>query len=145
MNVYEYLRLIKKYDYRVKCAQEEIERLSQLATTASAVDYSVERVQNGKANQEPSFVNTLDKLTEARKKFDELIKEYMRLRDHIYEQVSEMPDALQARVIYLHYFEFMNLYQVAKDTNYSYNWIRIVFTNGIKSFTKLHGEEFEEL
>ena len=28
MNVYEYLRQIKKYDYRIKCAKEEIERLS---------------------------------------------------------------------------------------------------------------------
>lgn len=145
MNVYEYLRQIKKYDYRIKCAKEEIERLSQLATTASAVDYSVERVQNGKTEQEPSFINALDKLDAARKKFDNLVTEYTRLRDHIYDEVDSLPDALQSRVLFLHYFEFKGMHQVAKETNYSYNWIRIVFTNAIKSFQNMYGEEFEEL
>lgn len=145
MNVYEYLRQIKKYDYRVKSAQEEIERLSQLATTASAVDYSTERVQNGKAEQEPSFVNALEKLTEARQKFDQLINEYTRLCNHIYDQINDMPDALQARVLYLHYFKYMNVYKIADETNFSYNWIRKVFMHGIKSFKSLYGEEFEEL
>ena len=67
MNVYEYLQQIRQIDYKVKNVKSEYDRLMVLATSASAIDYSVDRVQNGKTEKEPSFVKTLDQVEAQRK------------------------------------------------------------------------------
>lgn len=141
MNVYEYFHQIRKLDFKVKNAQAELERLQVLSESVNAVDYSVDRVQNEKANKEPAFVYVLDQIDSMSHRLAELIAQYNDLRDLIFTQIESL-DSVQARILYLRYFEFMSLERVSCEMNYSYYGTRSIYRAAIRKFKALYGEEF---
>lgn len=144
MNTYEYLNQLRQIDYKIKNAKSELERLETLATTASAIDYTRESIQNGKAEQEPAFVRTLDQIADKVARLDEMLTSYECIREKIYNQVNNLPNAQQSRVLYLRFFEFKTLEKISCELNYSFYGVRAIYRGGLRSFRRIYGEEFEE-
>lgn len=142
MNVYDYLNQIRKLDYKVKNAEAEIDRLRTLATSAGAMDYSVDIVQNAKATQEPSFVHTVEQIDGQLEKLQKIISDYNDLRTDIYNQINSLTP-IYARVLYLKYFEFKNWEKISKDINYSYSGVRYLFRGAIREFRERYGECYD--
>ena len=114
----------------------------ELATTAGAIDYTRESIQNGKTEKEPAFVKVLDQIDERRTELFELIQNYEALRSKIYRQIETLP-AEQAKVLYKRYFEYKKLERVAIDINYSFYGTRSIFRAGIRNFNKMYWREFD--
>lgn len=143
MNVYEYLNQLRNYQYKVENARSEIKRLESLATSVGAIDYSRESIQNGRTEREPSYVYTLEQISEHREKLVALVKEYDELRHTVYLQIEELEDGLQAKVLYLRYLEFKNLKrEIPRIISYSQAGTRNIYRAGIRNFKRIHGEEF---
>lgn len=144
MNIYEYLQQIRQLDYKVKNAKSEYDRLMILATSAGAIDYSVDRVQNGKTEKEPTFVKTLDQLADQRRELELMMIHYNNIRNRIYLQIDSLPSATQARVLYLHYFEYKPLDRCAYEMNYSFGGVKKIFRAAIRNLRNKYREEIEE-
>lgn len=144
MNVYEYFQNIRKLDMKIRSANNEIERLNTLISSASAIDYSVERVQNGKTEKEPSFVYTLDQIEENRAKLSAMILRYENYRNDAFTRLDILTPN-QSRVLYLRYFEYKSLERVSREMHYSFNGCRKIFRSAIKKFAEVYGEEFEDV
>lgn len=142
MNVYDYFRLIRKNDYKVKNAKAEFQRLMDLAQSVNAVDYSADRVQNGKTNQEPAFVHVIDQIDDKQRALAELISKYNQFRDLVFSQVESL-EPVQARVLYLRYFEFKSLEKISVEMHYSYYGTRSIYRGAIRAFKAKFGEEYE--
>lgn len=141
MNVYEYFQNIRRLDYKIKSANSEIERLTELITSASAVDYEVERVQNGKTEKEPAFVHTLDQIDEHRQKLSQMILQYEKYRNKAFERLDVLTP-MQSRVLYLRYFKYLSLEDVANEINYSFFGCRYIYRAAIKKFKEVYGNEY---
>lgn len=141
MNVYEYFQNIKKLDYKMRNIRAEMNRLEELSVSAGAVDYSTERVQSGKAEQTPTFVHNLEQMAEQRQRLLETAYKYESYRNLAFERLDVL-EPLEARILYMRYFEYKNLETVADELNYSFFGVRYNYRSAIRKFKEHYGEEF---
>lgn len=143
MTTYDYLIQIQTIRSKIRTIEREIKHLSEVAESASAIDYTRESIQNGKADKEPTFVRVLDQVEEQKNKYLEMIISYNAIREKIFAQVNALPDENQARVLYKRFFENKKLEEIARETNYSIWRIRDFYRAGKREFRRRYSEEFD--
>ena len=70
---------------------------------------------------------------------------YNNIRNRIYMQIDSLPSATQARVLYLHYFEYKPIEKVAIEMNYSFGGVKKIFRAAIRNFRNMYRDEIEEI
>lgn len=134
MTALEYLLEVRAMDYRLQNLEDEIKELISISQRAGAMDYSKEFLDGGEAVKEPAFLKALDKVEDKNEHYQELIDEYKGYRKEAYDKVQKLSDPIDARVLYLKFFQYKTFETIAKELNYSFGAVRHHYYDGLKEF-----------
>jgi len=118
MTTKEYLQQIRKLKNRVDQCIEQLDVLKSYG--AKAIDYSAVRVQTSPANQMEAVVI---QITEEEARLNELLRQYIRQKREIVQQINSLTDERHVVILYKRYVEFKSFTIIAKEMHYDYNWV----------------------
>ena len=120
MKAFEYLNQIKKMDAKINNDIEELESLQTLATkTTSALGGN--RVQASGSQQK--MADCVIKIAELKENINAEVDAYVEYKEQVKQFIHEACDADCCRLLYLRYFRYETLEGIAKEMNYSREWI----------------------
>ncbi len=135
MTAKQYLRQLARLQLNIKILTEELEeRRTRLTSTAAPVlGDKVQSTPKGDA-----FAAAMAAIADKDIQRQELVFIYEQQRDRIVGQIIELPNPLQARVLYDRYVRNRTLVQIADATHYSYTRICHVHGQALADFFRLY-------
>ena len=135
MTAKQYLRRLARLQQNIQILTEELEeRRTRLTSTAApALGDKVQSSPRGDA-----FAAAMAALADKDTQRQELVFIYEQERDRIVGQIIELPNPLQARVLYDRYVRNRTLVQIADATHYSYTRICHVHGQALADFFRLY-------
>jgi DNA-directed RNA polymerase specialized sigma subunit len=135
MTAKQYLRQLARLQLNIKILTEELEeRRTRLTSTAAPVlGDKVQSTPKGDA-----FAAAMAAIADKDIQRQELVFIYEQQRDRIVGQIIELPNPLQARVLYDRYVQNRTLVQIADATHYSYTRICHVHGQALADFFRLY-------
>ncbi|MDY4968767.1 MAG: hypothetical protein SO101_00695 [Lachnospiraceae bacterium] len=130
--------------------QDEIVKHLQLEKKqAEELIYSVGSPgTEGKVQTSASADQTLKQIIDLEKKREELAaacNAYMDFRIKVTEQIHQLPNETQRRVLYEHYMKFESLHEIAKKLHFDYSYVASLRRKGITEFFRLHKKTIETI
>ena len=135
MTAKQYLRQLARLQLNIKILTEELEeRRTRLTSTAAPVlGDKVQSTPKGDA-----FAAAMAAIADKDIQRQELVFIYEQQRDRIVGQIIELPNPLQARVLYDRYVQNRTLVQIADATHYSYTRICHIHGQALADFFRLY-------
>lgn len=135
MTAKQYLRQLTKLELNIRILTDELEeRRTRLTSTAAPVlGDKVQSTPKGDA-----FAAAMAAIADKDIQRQELVFIYEQQRDRIVGQIIELPNPLQARVLYDRYVRNRTLVQIADATHYSYTRICHVHGQALADFFRLY-------
>lgn len=135
MTAKQYLRQLARLQLNIKILTEELEeRRTRLTSTAAPIlGDKVQSTPKGDA-----FAAAMAAIADKDIQRQELVFIYEQQRDRIVGQIIELPNPLQARVLYDRYVRNRTLVQIADATHYSYTRICHVHGQALADFFRLY-------
>lgn len=135
MTAKQYLRQLSKIELNIRILTDELEeRRTRLTSTAAPVlGDKVQSTPKGDA-----FAAAMAAIADKDIQRQELVFIYEQQRDRIVGQIIELPNPLQARVLYDRYVQNRTLVQIADATHYSYTRICHVHGQALADFFRLY-------
>lgn len=131
----EYLLQIKRLEWEVYLNQEAVDRV-RARLDLKGISYDKDRVQSSPDDIMPDLIDRLIKLEEIterkRTELDALIT-------LIVEQITNMDDIIDQKVLYEHYIKGQSLGYIAKELHYSYDWTKHRHGTALQAFEKKYG------
>ena len=135
MTAKQYLRQLSKLELNIRILTDELEeRRTRLTSTAAPV--LGDKVQSSPRGD--AFAAAMAALADKDIQRQELVFIYEQQRDRIVGQIIELPNPLQARVLYDRYVQNRTLVQIADATHYSYTRICHVHGQALADFFRLY-------
>lgn len=135
MTAKQYLRQLSKLQQNIRILSEEIEeRRTRLTSTAAPT--LGDRVQS--SPKADAFATAMAILADKDLERQELIYVYEDMRDKIVDQILELENVAQQRVLYERYVHGKALKVIAVEMSYSYDRICHIHGEALISFTKRH-------
>ena len=135
MTAKQYLRQLARLQLNIKILTEELEeRRTRLTSTAAPV--LGDKVQSSPRGD--AFAAAMAALADKDLQRQELVFIYEQQRDRIVGQIIELPNPLQARVLYDRYVQNRTLVQIADATHYSYTRICHIHGQALADFFRLY-------
>lgn len=135
MTAKEYLERIQLRDEQINQKLHELEDLQRRRTVISAVDYSKEKLSGSRSNEAP-FEKLSDKITDLIAEINREIDLFVTEKHEIINQIQALGDCKFVKLLYMRYVEHKDLRAIADEMNYSYDYIRELHTNALKTFLK---------
>ena len=135
MTAKQYLRQLSKLQHRIKILQEEIaERRTRLESTTAPV--LGDRVQTSPGGDR--FADAIAILADKDLQRQELVWIYENMRDKIVDQILELDNDTQQKVLYERYVHEKYLKDIAREMSYSYDRICHIHGEALISFARKH-------
>lgn len=135
MTVKQYLRQLSKLQQRINILKDEIdERRTRLESTTAPV--LGDRVQTSPGGDR--FADAIAILADKDLQRQELVWIYENMRDKIVDQILELENTTQQKVLYERYVRERYLKDIAKDMCYSYDRICHIHGEALISFARKH-------
>lgn len=120
MTAEKFLQQIERADRTIDNKLSEIYRLRCLATSIT-VPTDREAVQTSGVSDKVG--NTVAKIIDLENEIDDLIDEYIDIRQQCIKVVEALSDPLQYAVIHKHYVQYKSFVEIAEEENYTYDGI----------------------
>ncbi|MFI3254440.1 MAG: sigma factor-like helix-turn-helix DNA-binding protein [Eubacteriales bacterium] len=95
----EYLQRAKGLDHSIRCNEQELEEIRQLAMSVGITDYEKERVQESSYNQEAHFTKKIECFIEMEKKIKEDTLRLLNVKIKIHESVQSVKNLEERSVL----------------------------------------------
>lgn len=132
MTAKEYLSQVRRLRHLVKREQDQIAELRAMAESVGALRYDRDVVQSSPSND--AMPNCLIRITEAEARARQKLEEYFDLTATVISQLNQITPGLYSDVLYMRYIEGKNLFRIADELNYDYNYIRKVHGWALQAF-----------
>lgn len=135
MTAKHYLRQLAKIQRSIEILKDEIdERRTRLESTSAPV--LGDRVQTSPGGDR--FADAIAILADKDLQRQELIYTYESLRDTIVDQILELDNEIQQKVLYERYVHNRMLKSIATELHYSYDRVCHIHGEALISFTRKH-------
>ena len=135
MTAKQYLRQLSKIELNIRILTDELEERRTRLTSTAAPPLG-DKVQSSPRGD--AFAAALAALADKDLQRTELIYVYEELRDKIVEQILELDDAVQGRVLYERYVRAKRWDVIASEMNYSIQRIFQIHGNALVEFARKH-------
>ena len=132
MTARQYLLQIRKLNYNLYVLGEEIE-LRRAKLTSTSAPIGGERVQ---PSPDDKFATMIAALADKELQQAEQVIIYQALRDRIVDQILDMQNELQQKVLYERYVNMLDWRTIAKKLAYSEQYLWRVHGNALTAFAK---------
>lgn len=137
MTVKEYLQQLYKLNVTIEQRKQEKADLRESIYSIRSNNYSEERVR-ASVPADSTHERVMVRIIELENKIDRLITEQVELKDRIIEQIHDLDNVDQIKVLYKRYVLFEKVEQIAEDMNFSYRSIYRLHDRGLEEFQKIH-------
>ena len=120
MTAVKFLEQIERADRTIDSKLSEIYKLRCLATSIT-VPTDREAVQTSGVSDKVG--NIVAKIVDLENDINNLIDEYIDIRQSCIEVIESLSDPLQYTVIHKHYVQYKSFVEIAEEENYSYDGI----------------------
>lgn len=134
MTAKQYLSQIRRLRHLIKREQDQIADIRSMAESVGAIRYDKDPIQSSPAND--AMPNYIIQLTEAEARAKQRIEEYLELVMTIRTQLDQITPGLYSDILYMRYIEGKNLYRIAEELNYDYNYIRKIHGRALQAFDR---------
>ena len=134
MTAEKFLQQIERADRVIDNKLSEIYRLRCLATRIT-VPTDREAIQTSGVSDKVG--NTVAKIIDLENEIDDLIDEYIDVRQRCIKVVEALSDPLQYTVIHKHYVQYKSFVEIAEEENYTYQWILRVHNKALKEISEI--------
>lgn len=135
MTAKQYLRQLSKLQQRINILKDEIaERRTRLESTTAPV--LGDRVQTSPGGDR--FADAIAILADKDLQRQELVWIYENMRDKIVDQILELDNEIQQKVLYERYVHNRMLKSIATEMHYSYDRVCHIHGEALISFTRKH-------
>lgn len=135
MTAKQYLRQLTKLELNIRILTDELEERRTRLTSTAAPPLG-DKVQSSPRGD--AFAAAMAAIADKDIQRQELVFIYEQQRDRIVGQIIELPNPLQARVLYDRYVRNRTLVQIADATHYSYTRICHVHGQALADFFRLY-------
>ena len=132
MTAKQYLRQLSKIEQNIKILTDEIEERRTRLTSTAAPPLG-DRVQSSPKGD--VFASMMAALADKDIQRRDLIWTYEQLRDEMIDQILELDDATQSRVLYERYVKHKRWDAIAEDMHYTVQRIFQIHGNALVAFT----------
>lgn len=123
MTAKEYLQQLYRLKERVERQKDKLATLKSMLTSIRSPVTSDEKVI-GENTSGASFEKIVEKIEENEIELNNLIDNFLYMHDKITGELEELNNNTHEELLYKKYVQFKSLETIAKEMNYSYNWIR---------------------
>ena len=141
MTAKEYLNQIKSLKLSISYKRDEITQMYDEILSVSGIDYSKDRVDTS-TQAGAAFERTANLIADREKELHELVERMELTRIRIEKQIEAMEDETYKMILRRRYVQEWQLYDIAKDLNYSYDWIRHVHADALKAFDERYSTHY---
>lgn len=120
MTADEFLKQIERADTMIDGKLSELYRLRCLATSVT-VPTDREAVQSSGVSDKVG--NIVAKIVDLENEIDEMIDEYIDVRNKCIGVIERLSIPLQYKIIHMHYVQYKSYAQIEEELNYSHAWV----------------------
>lgn len=136
MNTQKYLYQVKILDAKIKQKQEQYKQLYESAHSVSAVRYDKEPIQ--KSINTGTLEKSVIRYLELEEEIKNEIISFQEIKQKIINEIHAIEDDRFINLLYKKYIQFKDLNLIAREMNYSYDYIKELHRNSIKAFEEKH-------
>lgn len=142
MTAKEYLSQLETMNIKIKHLLDEKQDLYSSLMSISSIDYSKDRVSGGNVSSDAVFVNKIIHMITLEEKINKNIDEYADLKHTIIGQIHNLQSLNHIKLLYKLYVENKSLKHIAKEMNYTYQYVRELHQKALaefeRTYTNLH-------
>ena len=136
MKAKEYLRQLQKLDIIINQKLQELDELKKMGGI-KCIDYTMEKVQSSQKHC-ATFENVLIKIIDMENEINTDIDKLVNKRHCIINQINELQNVQYIEILYKRYVEYKDLKKIAKEMEYTYDYIRKIHVKALQNFEKRH-------
>lgn len=142
MTAKEYLEQIESLSIRIDQMQNRLDCMRETAGGAAAIRYDKDRVQ---ASVQVDAVerNVLQLIEMEEKIFSEKVR-LETIRNKITEQIQALDDDRYVKILYKRYVEGKKFYMIHEETDYDYDYVRVLHGEALGYFEMIYRKDFVE-
>jgi len=133
----EYLQQLPVLDMKINLKLKELEALKVKLIGVGGVDYSNDRVQTSPQNA-ANFTEILHNIECLENEINTDIDKLVNKRHCIINQINELQNVQYIEILYKRYVEYKDLKKIAKEMEYTYDYIRKIHVKALQNFEKRH-------
>ena len=137
MKAKEYLQQLPVLDMKINLKLQELEALKVKLIGVGGVDYSNDRVQTSPQNA-ANFTEILHNIECFENEINTDIDKLVNKRHCIINQINELQNVQYIEILYKRYVEYKDLKKIAKEMEYTYDYIRKIHVKALQNFEKRH-------
>lgn len=134
MTAKQYLSQAIRIRILIRQTKEHIKELEELAGSPPPIRYDREIVQSSRSGDK--MIRTVIQMEAEERRCNRLIEEYIEKYTEITDNIRKIMPGLYSDVLYMRYIEGKNLARIAKELNYSHEWIRHIHGRALQAFRK---------
>ena len=134
MTAKQYLSQAIRIRLLIRQTKEHMKELEELAGSPPPIRYDREILQSSGSGDQ--MIRTLIQLEAEERRCKRLLEGYIEKYIEITENIRKVMPGLYSDVLYMRYIEGKNLEKIAKELNYSYEWIRHIHGRALQAFRK---------
>ena len=137
MKAKEYLQQLPVLDMKINLKLKELEALKVKLIGVGGVDYYNDRVQTSPQNA-ANFTEILHNIECLENEINTDIDKLVNKRHCIINQINELQNVQYIEILYKRYVEYKDLKKIAKEMEYTYDYIRKIHVKALQNFEKRH-------
>ena len=137
MKAKEYLQQLPVLDMKINLKLKELEALKVKLIGVGGVDYSNDRVQTSPQNA-ANFTEILHNIECLENEINTDIDKLVNKRHCIINQINELQNVQYIEILYKRNVEYKDLKKIAKEMEYTYDYIRKIHVKALQNFEKRH-------
>lgn len=134
MTVKQYLNQVRLNEIKIENLKERQEELYQ-SLLPSGIAYDKDKIQ---VSPTDSMSDKMAEIVDLYNSTIDAINELERLKNTIIEQIQNLTDYRQMRVLYEHYIRGASLYDISTELNYTYKWVCKIHLFALQEFGKIN-------
>ncbi len=139
MNVKEFLSQVQVKQEQIIEKQEYIDRLRGSLGIAG-IDYSRDKIQT--SPDADRFADTFAKIFKAEEDLKQMKEEFVLFRVKVIDMIQKVPEKKHREVLNHVYLDYKSLKECADLMGFSYDYVRELHSEGLKSFEKIFPHQF---
>ena len=133
---------LESLDVKIHHKIQEKKALWESLGSISSPDFSKERVSGGNVTSNAAFVNKICKIFELEAEIEQGTNDYYDLKHTIIGQIHNLQSLNHIKLLYKLYVENKSLKHIAKEMNYTYQYVRELHQKALaefeRTYTNLH-------
>lgn len=135
MTAREYLSGLEKIEVRIRQKMEERQELLDRATSITTT-FGMDKVRSSPRHDKMACF--IEKAADLEEEIAQIVSDLLDERNMIVNQIHELDTPSHIALLYEKYVHQKNLGQIARELNYSYEYIKQLHIRALKEFTEVH-------